>query len=66
VDGVVCGHIHRAEITHYGKTLYCNDGDWVDSCTALVERHDGKLELFHWTEQRTLVKAHAVPEAAAA
>lgn len=66
VDGVVCGHIHRAEITHYGKVLYCNDGDWVDSCTALIERHDGKLELFNWTEHRTLVKAHAAPETVAA
>lgn len=66
VDGVVCGHIHRAEITHYGNILYCNDGDWVDSCSALVERFDGRLELFNWTEERTLLKANVEPEAIAA
>ena len=48
-DGVVCGHIHRAEIRSIGGTLYCNDGDWVESRTALVEHMDGRLELLHWT-----------------
>ena len=56
-DGVVCGHIHRAEITELNGVLYCNDGDWVESCTALVERHDGNLELMHWTERQELVKS---------
>jgi UDP-2,3-diacylglucosamine pyrophosphatase LpxH len=56
-DGVVCGHIHRAEITHHEGILYCNDGDWVESCTALIEKHDGRLELVNWTEQQTLIKA---------
>lgn len=63
VDGVACAPRHRAEINHYGDILYYNDGDWVDSCTALVEREDGKLELFHWTENRALVKAHVNSEA---
>ncbi len=47
--GVVCGHIHRAEMRDINGILYCNDGDWVESCTALVEHHDGQLELLHWT-----------------
>lgn len=58
VDGVVCGHIHHAEISMFGDVIYCNDGDWVESCTALVERHDGTLELLNWTERRELVKTH--------
>jgi UDP-2,3-diacylglucosamine pyrophosphatase LpxH len=47
-QGVVCGHIHRAEVREIDGTLYCNDGDWVESLTALVEHHDGRLELVHW------------------
>jgi UDP-2,3-diacylglucosamine pyrophosphatase LpxH len=47
-DGVVCGHIHRAEMRDIHGTLYCNDGDWVESRTALVEHLDGRLELVHW------------------
>ena len=46
--GVVCGHIHRAEMREINGTLYCNDGDWVESRTALVEHRDGRLELVHW------------------
>lgn len=46
--GVVCGHIHRAEMRDIDGVLYCNDGDWVESRTALVEHHDGRLELVHW------------------
>lgn len=45
VDGVVCGHIHHAEIRHVEGILYCNDGDWVESLTALVEHHDGRLAI---------------------
>ncbi len=45
---VVCGHIHRAEIRVIEDVLYCNDGDWVESCTALVEHFDGRLELVYW------------------
>ena len=47
-QGVVCGHIHRAEMREINGTLYCNDGDWVESRTALVEHIDGRLELVHW------------------
>jgi UDP-2,3-diacylglucosamine pyrophosphatase LpxH len=48
---VVCGHIHRAEMREIDGTLYCNDGDWVESRTALVEHFDGRLELLHWMAQ---------------
>ena len=48
VNGVVCGHIHHAEIRDVDGTLYCNDGDWVESRSALVEHHDGRLELVFW------------------
>ncbi|MDF1765339.1 MAG: UDP-2,3-diacylglucosamine diphosphatase [Gammaproteobacteria bacterium] len=51
VDGVVCGHIHHAEIRQIGDVLYCNDGDWVESCTTMVEHPDGRLELLHWAER---------------
>lgn len=51
-DGVVCGHIHHAEIRPVGDILYCNDGDWVESCTALVEHFDGRLEIIDWTLER--------------
>ena len=48
LHGVVCGHIHHAEIKEIDDVLYCNDGDWVESCTALVEHFDGKLEIIQW------------------
>ena len=47
-DGVVCGHIHHAEMREVAGVLYLNDGDWVESCTALVETEDGRLELIDW------------------
>ena len=59
VDGVVCGHIHHAEIRDIDGILYCNDGDWVESCTTLLEHPDGKLELVHWVnkfEQSTVAQ----------
>ena len=52
VDGVVCGHIHKAEIRQIDGILYCNDGDWVESCTALVEHKDGRLEVLDWAKMR--------------
>ena len=48
VDGVVCGHIHHAEIRRIGGVLYLNDGDWVESCSALVEDARGNLEILRW------------------
>ncbi|MFM2044432.1 MAG: hypothetical protein RLY86_3008 [Pseudomonadota bacterium] len=50
VDGVICGHIHHAELREINGVTYVNDGDWVESCTALVEHPDGRLEILHWSE----------------
>jgi UDP-2,3-diacylglucosamine pyrophosphatase LpxH len=51
VQGVVCGHIHRAELREIDGIVYANDGDWVESLTALVEHADGRLELIDWSMQ---------------
>ena len=47
-DGVICGHIHNAEIKNVNGIIYMNDGDWVESCTALVEHDDGRWEILTW------------------
>jgi UDP-2,3-diacylglucosamine pyrophosphatase LpxH len=52
VDGVVCGHIHCAEIREIGAITYYNDGDWVESCTALIEAKDGTMSIIDWAEQK--------------
>ena len=52
VDGIVCGHIHHAAIEHYDGITYLNSGDWVESCTALVEHLDGRFELIRWLDAR--------------
>ena len=51
-DGVICGHIHHAEIKEIEGIVYMNDGDWVESCTALVEHHNGKWEIVTWTKEK--------------
>ncbi|TWG79186.1 UDP-2,3-diacylglucosamine pyrophosphatase LpxH [Cupriavidus gilardii J11] len=56
-DGVVCGHIHKAEIREVDGQLYCNDGDWVESLSALVETMEGELKIVYWTTLRD--PAHA-------
>jgi UDP-2,3-diacylglucosamine pyrophosphatase LpxH len=48
LDGIVCGHIHSASLREVDGVLYVNCGDWVDSCTAIVEHLDGRLELIEW------------------
>ena len=50
--GVICGHIHHAEIKEIDSIVYMNDGDWVESCTALVEHHDGRWEIVTWTKEK--------------
>jgi len=50
-DGVICGHIHKAEIRALDGLLYCNDGDWVESLSALAETADGHLEIIYWTHR---------------
>ncbi len=49
-DGVICGHIHHAEIREIKSILYANSGDWMESCTGLVEHFDGRIELVHWVK----------------
>jgi len=51
-DGVICGHIHHAEIKKINGVMYMNDGDWVESCTALVEHHDGRWEIITWIKEK--------------
>ena len=67
-DGVVCGHIHHPEMRMVDGVMYINDGDWVESCTALVEHHDGRLELIDWAASNRLSfaaprKGMAAPDA---
>ena len=51
-DGVICGHIHHAEIKVIDGVTYMNDGDWVESCTALVEHHNGSWQIVTWTQEK--------------
>lgn len=51
VDGVICGHIHHPEMRSIGGVQYVNTGDWVESCTALVEHFDGRLEIVRWVPE---------------
>jgi UDP-2,3-diacylglucosamine pyrophosphatase LpxH len=53
VDGVICGHIHKAEMRDIDGIAYINDGDWVESCSALVEHEDGTLEILEWAKLRS-------------
>ena len=59
VDGVICGHIHSAEIRPMEGVLYCNDGDWVESCTALVELASGELQIVDWAASRRSLPVRA-------
>ena len=65
VHGVVCGHIHHAELRDIDGILYANDGDWVESLTALVEHLDGRLEILDWSD-RAAWGAQAAGDAATA
>ena len=62
LDGVVCGHIHHAEMRMVQGVLYMNDGDWVESCTALVEHADGRFELVDWARENNLSFFRAEPQ----
>lgn len=61
-QGVVCGHIHSAEIRQIGDVIYYNDGDWVESCTALVEHADGRMEIVDWAERMRVEAQQAKAE----
>ena len=54
VDGVICGHIHHAVIEDIDGITYINTGDWVESCTAIVEHFDGRMELIRWENVREI------------
>jgi UDP-2,3-diacylglucosamine pyrophosphatase LpxH len=56
LDGVVCGHIHKANLREIDGTLYCNDGDWTETCSALVENSHGELQLLFWEEIQAVIK----------
>ena len=60
MDGVVCGHIHHAEMRDIDGILYANDGDWVESLTALCEHSDGRLEIIDWTPAGEVRRAVAL------
>ncbi|WP_101756769.1 UDP-2,3-diacylglucosamine diphosphatase [Oceanicoccus sp. KOV_DT_Chl] len=55
LDGVVCGHIHQANLREIDGIMYCNDGDWTETCSALVEHNDGRLELMHWRDIENMI-----------
>jgi UDP-2,3-diacylglucosamine pyrophosphatase LpxH len=67
-QGIICGHIHHAQIGQRGGIEYINTGDWVESCTAVGERHDGSFELIHWTSaaSKARVAAEALADSIAA
>jgi UDP-2,3-diacylglucosamine pyrophosphatase LpxH len=60
LDGVVCGHIHTAEIREIGTITYYNDGDWVESCTALVEDAEGAFRIIDWPKVKAEAAAKSV------
>lgn len=61
-DGVICGHIHHAEMRDIGGVVYMNTGDWVESCTALVEHPDGRFELLDWSRRSPPVPQRSMPQ----
>ena len=61
VDGVICGHIHSAAQKDFGGIAYLNTGDWVESCTALVEHEDGRMEVIRWAEHSALLGEQRMP-----
>ena len=62
LQGVVCGHIHHAELRDIDGILYANDGDWVESLTALAEHADGRLEILPWAEEMSAAKKSIAKE----
>ena len=65
-DGYICGHIHKAGIERIDDVLYCNDGDWVEHCTALVEDFEGNLQIVHWADLKRVEIVNRGEEVAAA
>ncbi|QRY78902.1 UDP-2,3-diacylglucosamine diphosphatase [Pseudomonas sp. PDNC002] len=65
LNGVVCGHIHHAEIRRIGEVEYLNCGDWVESCSALIEHWDGSIQLYRLAEEQARIAEPAAVESAA-
>ncbi|MEC9407219.1 MAG: UDP-2,3-diacylglucosamine diphosphatase [Pseudomonadota bacterium] len=65
-DGIVCGHIHHAEIRDIDGVTYYNTGDWVESCTALVEHGDGRMEILDFSSDADQRSEKVTPIRAAA
>jgi UDP-2,3-diacylglucosamine pyrophosphatase LpxH len=63
VDGVVCGHIHHAALHDDFGIRYINCGDWVESCTAVAEHHDGRFEIINWTNAAITLRPGTSPVA---
>ncbi|MBN1513089.1 MAG: UDP-2,3-diacylglucosamine diphosphatase [Phycisphaerae bacterium] len=64
VDGVICGHTHQPAIHEIEGILYCNTGDWIESCTALVEHADGRIELVWWAKEWESLQAEGLVDSA--
>lgn len=62
VQGVICGHIHHATSRRIDGVHYLNTGDWVESCTAIVEHMDGRMEIIHWMERGGVDRTNAAAE----
>jgi UDP-2,3-diacylglucosamine pyrophosphatase LpxH len=62
VGTVICGHIHHAEMREINGVLYCNDGDWVESCSSLVEDMNGHLRLIDWAQLRAQLAVEPIGE----
>jgi UDP-2,3-diacylglucosamine pyrophosphatase LpxH len=63
-DGVICGHIHHAALRDLAGVRYINTGDWVESCTAVIEHHDGRFEIVRWVDDVERKLATGQPAAA--
>ncbi len=61
-SGVICGHVHTADNRYIDGIHYLNDGDWVESCTALVEHADGRFEILEWRKQPKILPVDFAPE----
>ena len=66
LDGIICGHNHRPEIRSVDGIRYCNDGDWVEHCSALTEDRNGRLALIRWTERADVLQVAETGVAGAA
>jgi len=61
VDGVICGHIHSAAMRDFDGFTYINTGDWVESCTAVVEHGDGRMEIIAWSARSLMLNTNRSP-----